>query len=132
MYYTIHYHEISPLLSTSFMDTVHGFMFCALYSSTLLLSCFNVVDTEYDYNNNFIVPKLYLKMYYVFIVVNDELSESKIGNSVIYSYIFLSSFFFSLWTSWLEIGSLPCHERFCCKYQTRKMYVTMYLLVIIY
>ena len=57
MYYTIYYHEASPLLSTSFMVTVHSFMFCAVYSSTLLL-CFNVVVAEYDYNNNLIVPKL--------------------------------------------------------------------------
>jgi hypothetical protein len=57
MYYTTYYHEISPLLSTSFMDTVHKFMFCALYLSTLLLSHFNVVVEEYYYNN-FIVLKL--------------------------------------------------------------------------
>jgi len=72
MYYTIYYHEISPLLSTSFMDTVRRFMFCAVYLSTLLLSCFNVVVAEYDYNNDFIVPKLELKMYYSFIMVNDD------------------------------------------------------------
>jgi len=57
MYYTIYYHEISPLLSTAFMETVHSFMFCALYS-TVLPSCFNVVVAEYDYNNNLILSKL--------------------------------------------------------------------------
>ena len=55
-------------------------------------------------------------MYYGCIMVNGESYLKVKLETLLYTVLSLSFLlFFSLWTSWLKIGSLPCHKMFCCK-----------------